>query len=267
MEKRTDKATKQIRLLVSVFLSLLGLIALFLIFFYLMQGEGQLSAGGSIHEKPLIVLDAGHGGFDGGAVAPDGMAEAEINLAFCRILKPILESYGFEVRLTRKDASSLEKPNAGSTIRAKKRSDMQNRLEMMQAQPGSIFISIHQNASPYRSANGSVVYYSVSDPASKQLAEALQAAFIAHLQPENKRTAVAAGSNLYLLKNATGIAVLVECGFLSHAEEYQKLKESDYQKAFCLTLAHTLAKELPQLVGGETSSQQQEEISSESISS
>ena len=183
------------------------------------------------------------GGFDGGALAPDNKPEANFNLTFCRILKPILEKYGFKVTLTRRDDSGLEDASA-KTVREKIRSDMHKRLVLMNETPNCIFISIHQNKSPYTSAHGSVVYYSPNHPESETLAAALQSAFIAHLQPTNKRTIVQAGSNLFLLHNAPCPAVLVECGFLSNPQEEKKLKDASYQKALCSVIATTVSRYL-----------------------
>ncbi len=207
--------------------------------------EGVLTAGESLPKK-LILLDAGHGGIDGGASGVNLGEEAPLNLAFAEQLKPLLELFGCEVNLTRTTHAGLEDADAGS-IREKKRSDMHRRLAMAGDMQQGVFISLHQNASPYHSANGSVVYYSKNHPGSKLLAEGMQQRIIGSLQPNNRRVTVGAGSQLYLLHKATWPAVLVECGFITNAKEEEQLHDPAYQKQLCLCLAAGFADAWPAL--------------------
>ena len=234
-------------LLIGVFC---GIVLFWMIFLILAAfrrpGGAALSQQKPVPAPKTVILDAGHGGFDGGASAPDGKPEAELNLQFCRTLKPLLESCGFRVLLTRADSGSLE-ADPTRPIRERKRSDMHTRLAIMEEHPDAVFLSIHQNSSPYRSAHGSVVYYAPRHPGSRLLAAALQKELIQTLQPDNRRTPVEAKSNLFLLFRAEIPAVLVECGFLSNPEEYARLQNPGYQKALCLLIAKTLTENWNQI--------------------
>ena len=189
----------------------------------------------SINKKPQIILDAGHGGFDGGAVADDDTAEKDINLNICLALEGILKQNGYDVIMTRSEDISTEDQNIKPGT-SRKKSDLSNRLTLMSEYPDSLFVSIHLNKFTTSAASGSQVFYSGNCEDSKLLGEYIQGSIISLLQPENKRVNKKATSSTYLLYNATVPAVLVECGFLSNGDELLKLKNTDYQKkmAFCI---------------------------------
>ncbi len=189
----------------------------------------------SVIQKPQIILDAGHGGFDGGAVANDGTTEKNINLNICLMLKEMLTQNGYDVILTRSDDASTETITDGS-IAQKKKSDLNARLKLMKKYPDSIFVSIHLNKFTTSAASGAQVFYSGNYDTSLKLANCLQNSVVSLLQPENKRVCKKATSSTYLLHNATVPAVLVECGFLSNTQELKLLKEEEYQNkiAFCI---------------------------------
>ncbi len=184
---------------------------------------------GTVEEKvtPAVIVDAGHGGFDGGAVALDGTEEKEINLLIALKLQKLLSDGKYKVIMTR--TGDYATNDTGDKIRSKKRSDMQNRLALMEENPRGIFVSIHLNKYTTSSVSGAQVFYSPNDEFSKTLAEELQKNF-AVLQPQNKRTVKKATSSAYLLYNAKIPAVIVECGFLSNKEELELLKTDDYQQ-------------------------------------
>lgn len=184
------------------------------------------------YEKPQIILDAGHGGFDGGAVASDGTVEKDINLNISLYLEQMLKSSGFEVIMTRSTDTSTD----DNSEKFHKKSDLQNRLALMDKYPDSMFVSIHLNKFTTSAANGSQVFYSGNNEQSKQLGEYIQNSIIKLLQPENTRVNKKATSSTYILYNATVPAVLVECGFLSNSAELEKLKNTEYQQkmAFCI---------------------------------
>ena len=187
------------------------------------------------HSLPCIILDAGPGGFDGGAVAADGTVEKNINLNICLSLYKFLISNGYKVILSRSDDSSTES-NVGDRISSKKKRDLENRLQLMSDNPDAVFISIHLNKFTTSAARGSQVFYSANLPESSVLGEKIQASIVSMLQPENKRVNKKATSSTFLLYNATIPAVLVECGFLSNKAEREKLKTTQYQNkiAFCI---------------------------------
>ena len=186
-------------------------------------------------ERPQIILDAGHGGFDGGAVAADGTVEKDINLKITLTLAKLLKTAGFNVILTRETDVSTDDVETDK-IATRKKSDLKNRLELMNDYPDAVFVSIHLNKFTTSSANGSQVFYCGKTEGSSVLGDKIQSSIIELLQPYNTRVNKQATSSTYLLYNATIPAVLVECGFLSNKKELEMLKNEEYQKqmAFCI---------------------------------
>lgn len=185
---------------------------------------------------PIIIIDAGHGGFDGGAVADDGTVEKDINLKISLYLQEYLELSGLNTIMTRYDDVSLEDEGL-NTIRKKKTSDIHNRLKLMEETDNAIFISIHQNKYPQEKYSGLQVFYSPNNSEqSSLLARNIQENVVELLQPENERQIKECGTSVYLIYNAVKPAVLVECGFLSNYNEAQLLKTEQYQRkiAFCI---------------------------------
>lgn len=182
----------------------------------------------------MILLDAGHGGEDGGA-GENGVQEKDVNLAVALQLREFLEMSGFRVVMTRETDVSIHDDSA-STNPEKKVSDLHNRLKLIEQYPGCTFISIHQNQFEQSQYHGAQMFYSKNDERSKLLAEKLQQSFVSLLQPDNEREVKAATKDIYLLWNAQVPAVIVECGFLSNPEEAAKLKEPGYQKDLAFTI-------------------------------
>jgi len=185
-----------------------------------------------------VVLDAGHGGEDGGASSEVGILEKDLNLSITLLLKEMLEANGAHVILTREDDRLLYDPSVDFVGR-KKALDLAARKKIAEETPNSIFVSIHMNAYPLPQYSGLQVWYSPNHPTSKTVAESIQKTVQATLQPENNRKIKSATSSIYLLHHLTSPAVLVECGFLSNPEEAERLATPEYQKqlAFCLFLA------------------------------
>lgn len=185
--------------------------------------------------SPVVILDAGHGGFDGGAVANDGTVEKDINLKITVAVAEMLKQSGFKVILTRENDISTDDVETDS-IAVRKKSDLKNRLNLMKDYPDGVFVSIHLNKFTTSAASGSQVFYSGEEEKSKLLGDHIQRSIITLLQPENKRVNKQATSSTYLLYNATIPAVLVECGFLSNSQELKLLKTDTYQNqmAFCI---------------------------------
>ncbi len=186
---------------------------------------------------PVIIVDAGHGGFDGGTSTNDGVSEKGINLNIALYLKEYLNFFGFQVVMTRETDTSTEDEGL-STIRSKKSSDLHNRMALMEETQNAVFVSIHQNHFSQRQYNGAQVFYSknFSDESSK-LAQAIQESIVYFTQPQNKRQIKPCGTSVYLIYNAVKPAVLVECGFLSNPEEAEKLKTEDYQQKVAFSIA------------------------------
>lgn len=177
---------------------------------------------------PVVIIDAGHGGFDGGAVASDGTVEKDINLNIAMVLRRFVEQSGFNVIMTRTSDSATDDVET-KAIAVRKKSDLKNRLELMRDYPDAIFVSIHLNKFTTSAASGAQVFYSKTDSRSKTLGECIQKSVVGLLQPENTRVIKQGTDSTYLLKNATVPAVIVECGFLSNHSELEKLKNEEYQ--------------------------------------
>ena len=186
---------------------------------------------------PVVILDAGHGGFDGGAVASDGTLEKDLNLQIAQDLRELLVSMGFEVIMVRDGDVATDDPNA-VTIRQRKNSDLRNRLKLTQKYTNSVLLSVHLNKFEQSQYSGAQVFYGPGQEDSKLLAECIQASVKAQLQPDNTRAVKKGTKDTYLLYNAKIPAVIVECGFLSNPAELQKLKDTEYQKkmAFAVLL-------------------------------
>ncbi|WP_322173719.1 N-acetylmuramoyl-L-alanine amidase [Acutalibacter caecimuris] len=180
-------------------------------------------------KKGTIVIDAGHGGEDGGTVAVNGALEKDINLAIALELKKNLEMNHFEVKMVRETDTAVGDQSL-PTIAERKRSDTRNRLKIVEETGDCLLISIHQNHFSESKYSGAQMFYSGNHAKSEILAEAIRKNIINSLQPENKRENKQADSNIFLLHNCQVPAVLVECGFLSNPEEAEKLCSDTYQK-------------------------------------
>ena len=135
---------------------------------------------------PVVIIDAGHGGVDGGAVASDGTLEKDINLDIALRLNDILSEKGFETILTRDGDYSIHDDSA-DTVRKKKTSDLHNRLKIADNAENAVFVSIHQNYYTESKYNGAQVFYSPNDEQSRVLAGCIQQSIVADIQPENTR--------------------------------------------------------------------------------
>ncbi|MBP9989413.1 MAG: N-acetylmuramoyl-L-alanine amidase, partial [Ruminococcus sp.] len=182
-----------------------------------------------------------HGGEDGGAVANDGSLEKDINLEIAKKLQNILNLYGVEVIMTRTSDISIYDDGITS-IKKKKISDIHNRFKIIEENPNSLFVSIHQNKFQSEKQFGTQVFYSKNTASSKRLAQCIQESVVGSLQPENKRVVKPTGTEIYLLYHAHSTAVLVECGFVSNDEELSKLKDNDYQTAIAVSIANGIIK-------------------------
>lgn len=216
--------------------SVLLLLICFSYFLYSFHFSLAVSSDPAETEQDFTVLiDAGHGGVDGGAVASDGTEEKHINLQIALLLEQQLGAMGIRTAMTRTTDESIHDSSA-QTIREKKVSDIHNRMQLIEETENCIFVSIHQNKFSDTSLNGTQVFYSPNTTASAQLAQTIQTSVRSLLQTENTREIEKSGSSIYLLYYARKPAVLVECGFLSNTAELEKLKEGTYQKqlAFCI---------------------------------
>lgn len=216
----------------TIFCVLLSLLVLFVSLITIDNGDFTYTSA-QISDVKTVIIDAGHGGFDGGAVAPDGTVEKDINLKISNLISEMLKTAGYKVILTREADVSTDDVET-DTIAIRKKSDLKNRLKLMKDYPDAIFVSIHLNKFTTSAARGSQVFYNGKISESKQLGECIQNSIVNLLQPENNRVNKQATSSTYLLYNATLPAVLVECGFLSNKAELELLKNENYQKKMAL---------------------------------
>ena len=173
---------------------------------------------------PVIVLDAGHGGFDPGKVGINGALEKDINLSIVKKLQTLLENKGFTVYLTREKDALLAPANSTS----KKKDDMIARVEMVTKINPFFTISIHQNSFTDSSTSGPQVFYYHDSEESATMAQVIQDVLNSQLAPQKKR-APQANTNYYLLTRTPTPTVIVECGFLSNPAEADLLTQEEYQ--------------------------------------
>lgn len=189
----------------------------------------------SADDNPVIIVDAGHGGEDGGAEA-DGALEKDINLAISRRVADILRLSGYTVKEVRTEDISVYSDDA-ETLREKKVSDLKNRVALFNESTNQIAVSIHQNKFDSAKYHGTQVFYSLKHPDSMNLAKAIQTSVVMLLQNDNTRELKSAGDDIYILRNTEVPAVIVECGFLSNPEERAKLTEDEYQQEIAYAIA------------------------------
>lgn len=174
-----------------------------------------------------IILDAGHGSPDGGAVGQDGSIESELNLDIVLKLQKLLEASNCTVILTRSDENGIYESTA-ETIREQKVSDMKSRADIANNSNAEMFVSIHMNKLEQTKYSGWQTFYKNKDETSKEIAENIQTSLNYFIKKENSRT-IKSISGIYLTKNVEIPLVIVECGFLSNEEENKLLQTDDYQ--------------------------------------
>lgn len=224
------------------FLMLTFLLLLLTVFFSLLNARFHEDAAPAVvGDQQLfskVILDAGHGGEDGGAVSSQGYFEKDLNLAICQQMEILLRSNGVDTVMTRNEDILLYDKTADYHGR-KKALDLLARRKIGEKYPDGVFVSIHMNSYPLPQYQGLQVWYSPNNQSSFDLAKQIQTTVSSTLQPKNERQVKAAGSNIYLLHHLNTPAVLVECGFLSNSEEAERLNDPAYQKqiAFLITLS------------------------------
>ncbi len=176
-----------------------------------------------------LVIDAGHGGFDGGAVGATGTTEQDINLSIAQRVQSLAAFFGVPTTMTRTNEQALDYDPSRS-VRDNKIADIKAREQLVQDEKNPVFISIHLNKFSDPQYHGAQVFYSSNHAGSRALAELLQEALIAGCDPSNNRQARPAEQSIYLMKVLTCPAVIVECGFLSNPAEEALLGNEEYHK-------------------------------------
>lgn len=188
-------------------------------------------------ESKLIIIDAGHGGIDGGAVGKNNVIEKNINLSIAKKLETMLTSCGFEVIMTRNTDDMIGEPLAeNATIHQKKVNDTKARVSIINSHPNAIVLSIHQNLFSDSKYYGAQMFYSTKNTDSKVLGTFLQNRFSTMLQKDNQRKAKPVDNNIYIMNHISVPAVLVECGFISNAVEAANLTSDEYQNKIAFVI-------------------------------
>lgn len=192
---------------------------------------------GSVPRAHCIVIDPGHGGLDGGATSCTGVLESQLNLEISLRLNDLLHLLGYETVMVRSTDTSVY--TEGNTIAAQKLSDLKERVRIVNETPGAILVSIHQNTFSDGRYSGAQVFYDTAGQG-KELAKQLQQQLVSSLNPGSKRQEKK-GSGIYLLEHIQKPAVLVECGFMSNAQEEAKLRNASYQQRLCCVVASVVS--------------------------
>ena len=182
------------------------------------QKAEPVSVAVGLDEKQTLILDAGHGGEDGGASTAAGERESDINLAIVLKARALMVFLGEEPRLTRDKDISLHN-NGAETIRQKKVSDLKNRVALVESIPNALLISVHQNYFTDPRYSGSQIFFNRGDP-NRLWGERAQEVF-----------------RQVLFDHISCPAILIECGFLSNGEEAALLSTAAYQKKVAVALA------------------------------
>lgn len=197
-------------------------------------GSAVTAMSAAPEEGTVFVLDAGHGGEDGGAVSTMGTRESDINLEVAGRLNILMNFLGMKTKMVR--TTDISVYTEGTTIAQKKVSDIRHRVQIVEETPGAVLVSIHQNCFPQAQYRGAQVFYAKG---SEALAELLQRAMCTHVDPNNHRECKPI-RDVYLMEHITCPGVLIECGFLSNPQEEQLLKDPGYQKKLAAAIACTL---------------------------
>jgi len=205
----------------------------------LWQGSVSIPAFSSLtgtEPSRVVVVDPGHGGEDGGAVAADGTVESGLNLQIALRLNTLLRFLGQDTVMTRTEDVSIYSDGA-ETLRQKKVSDLKNRVALVNGLENAVLVSIHQNTLPGSPrTHGAQVFYNGVEPA-PTIASAMQERLNNSVNTENGKTPKRISDSIYLTKNVTAPAIIVECGFLSNEGETAHLKEPGYQLRLAAAVA------------------------------
>ena len=183
--------------------------------------------------RTCVIIDAGHGGIDGGATSCTGVLESQINLEISLRLNDLMQFLGYETVMIRTTDTSIY--TEGNTIASQKVSDLKQRVKIVNSKEDGLLVSIHQNTFSDSQYSGAQVFYA-KDDASKALAGVLQSRLIEVLNPDSNRKCKSS-DGIFLMQNITNPGVLIECGFLTNPQEEAKLRDSAYQQQLSCVIA------------------------------
>lgn len=199
-----------------------------------------ISENAPIKNRKCVVIDAGHGGVDGGATSCTGVLESKINLDISLRLDDLMHLLGIHTVMIRKTDTSIH--TEGDTIAAKKISDLKERARIVNETEDALLLSIHQNYFTDNRYSGAQVFY-CDNKDSREFAEKLQHDLIQNLNKKSMRMAKKS-RGVYLMEHIDCTGVLVECGFLSNLQEERSLRDPEYQKKLCCVIATATSKYL-----------------------
>ena len=193
-----------------------------------------------VERTHCIVIDAGHGGIDGGATSCTGVLESHMNLEIALRLEDMFHLLGYDTVMIRRTDESIY--TQGNTIAAQKVSDLKERVRIANETPGAILISIHQTTYSNSRYRGAQVFYT-NDEQSKKMAHLLQQNIITCVNQGSQRKSKQA-KGVYLMEHITCPGILIECGFLTNPEEEALLRSETYQQKLCAVIAATVSSHL-----------------------
>lgn len=201
-----------------------------------------LNENSPIDSRKTVIIDAGHGGPDGGAVSCTGIYESAINLEIALRLDDLMHLLGIHTVMIRREDASIGTQDG--TIAQKKISDLKARVKIVNDLPNAILISIHQNHFTDSRYKGAQVFYAKTEN-SKSFAAYMQENFVNTINNGSSRKAKAT-KGVYLMDKIKNDGILIECGFLSNPEEERLLRSELYQKEICQVIATTTSRYLYQ---------------------
>lgn len=190
----------------------------------------------------LVIIDAGHGEPDGGAVAKDGTKESDLNLSVAQKLYTYLTDSGIGCVMTRENVNGLG--STGKTIHQKKVYDTRNRVDIARKYSNAILVSIHMNTFTSESVSGMQVFYKKNSCVAKSIANEIQNCLNIKFQSDNPKDIKAIPSNIYLFNNIDNDSILVECGFLTNSNDLNNLKNEQYQSEIAKAISEILIYKL-----------------------
>ncbi len=201
------------------------------------RGVTAILVNAPITNRKTVVIDAGHGGVDGGAISCTGKPESAFNLEISLRLNDLFHLLGIHTVMIRTDDSSVY--TQGTTIAQKKISDLKERVRIVNHQVDAVLVSIHQNQFTDSRFSGAQVFYAPT-PGSEALAKQLQKSLKDTINPGSRREAKGV-KGVYLMQHIQSPGILVECGFLSNPVEEGRLRDATYQKKLCSVIAGTIS--------------------------
>lgn len=178
----------------------------------------------------VVVIDAGHGGVDPGAVGKGLVLEKDVTLAVSKRLQSLIQQGGAKTIMVREDDSDL---GTSVGLLKRKREDLAQRIQLAKDVQAEVYISIHANSFPNANLTGAQTFYHSDSPESKLLAQSIQQELNSMT---NGKRVIKANQDIYVLKKAHQAAVTVELGFLSNREEEQLMTTPDYQEKLAIAI-------------------------------